>query len=68
MKSSLDISNFPEMISSLFSSVVFHYFYALFIEEGLLISYLELFFGMLNLVGCIFPFLPLFSLLSSANL
>ena len=35
---SLDISNFPEEISSLSHSVVFLYFFALFIVESLLIS------------------------------
>ena len=35
---SLDISNFPEEISSLSPSVVSLYFYTLFIEEGLLVS------------------------------
>ena len=38
MKRSLDISNFPEEISSLSPSVVSLHFYALFIEEGLLVS------------------------------
>ena len=38
MKYSLDISSFPEEISSLSPSVVFLYFYALFIEEGLFVS------------------------------
>ena len=35
---SLDVSNFPDEISSLFPFVVFFYFLALLIEEGLLIS------------------------------
>ena len=41
---SLDSSNFPEEISSLFHSVVFLYVFALFIQESLLISpcYLEM--------------------------
>ena len=38
MKYSLDISNFLEAISIISHSVVFLYFFALFIEEGLLIS------------------------------
>ena len=38
MKCSFDISNFLEEISSLSPSVVFLYFFALFIEEGLLVS------------------------------
>ena len=38
MKCSLGISNFLEEISSLSHSIVFLYFFALFIEEGLLIS------------------------------
>ena len=38
MKISLDISNFPEEISSLSHSVVFLYFFALITEEGFLIS------------------------------
>ena len=37
-KCSLDISNFPEEISSLPHSIVFLYFFALIIEEGFLIS------------------------------
>jgi len=38
VKYSLDISDFPKEISSLSPSVVSLYFYALFIEEDLLIS------------------------------
>ena len=38
MKFPFNISNFLEDISSLSSSVVFLYFFALFIEEGLLVS------------------------------
>ena len=38
MKYSLDISDFLEEISSLSDSVVFVYFFALFPEEGFLIS------------------------------
>ena len=38
MKSSLDISNFLEEISSLSHSIVFLYFFALIIEESFLIS------------------------------
>ena len=38
MKCSLDISNFLEEISSLSPSIVFLYFFTLFIEEGLLVS------------------------------
>ena len=38
MKCSFDISNFLEEISSLSFSIDFLYFFALFIEEGLLIS------------------------------
>ena len=41
MKCSLDIPNFLEEISSLSHSIVRLYFFALFIEEGL-ISYLSL--------------------------
>ena len=65
-KCSLDISNFPDEISSLPCSVVFFYFYALFIEEGLLFS------PCFSLEHCIsldlpFPFALLFaSFLSSA--
>ena len=43
VKCSLGISNFPKEISSLSTSVVFLYIFALFIEEGLLVSFL--FFG-----------------------
>ena len=49
MKYSFDISNFLEEISSLTLSVVFLYFFALFIEEGLLISP----YYPLHLVGCV---------------
>ena len=38
MKCSFDISSFLEEISSLSPSVVFLYFFALFIEEGRLVS------------------------------
>ena len=38
MKFSFDISDFLEEISSLILSAVFLYFFALFIEEGLLVS------------------------------
>ena len=38
MESSPDISDFLEEISSLTLSVVFLYFFALFTEEGLLVS------------------------------
>ena len=38
LKCSLDISNFPEAISSLSFSIVFLYFFALITEEGFLIS------------------------------
>ena len=38
MKSSLDISNFLEEISSLSLSIVFLYFFALITKEGFLIS------------------------------
>ena len=38
MKCSLDISNFLEEISSLSHSILYLYFFSLFIEEGLLIS------------------------------
>ena len=38
MQCFLDISNFPEKISSLSHSIVFLYFFALFFEEGLLMS------------------------------
>ena len=38
MKCSLGISNFLEVISSLSHSVVFLYFFALIVEEALLIS------------------------------
>ena len=38
MKYSLGISNFLEDMSSLFHSIVFLYFFALFTEEGFLIS------------------------------
>ena len=48
MKYSLGISNFPEEISSLSPSVVFLYFYTLFIEEGLLVSPWLLFYGILQ--------------------
>ena len=46
MESSPDISDFLEEISSLTLSVVFLYFFALFTEEGLLVSpcyFLELY-------------------------
>ena len=39
LKCSLDISNFPEAISSLSFSIVFLYFFALITEEGFLISH-----------------------------
>ena len=38
MKISFDISNFIEIISNFSPSVVFFYFFVLFIEEGLLDS------------------------------
>ena len=38
MKYSLDISDFPEEISSLSHSIVFYYFFSLITEEGFLIS------------------------------
>ena len=58
MKCSLDISNFLEEISSLSRSVVFLYFFALFPEEGFLISpcySLELCIQML--ISFLFPLL-----------
>ena len=61
MKCSLDISNFLEVIFSLSQYIVFLYFIALFIEEGLLLSLL--FSGTLHSVGYIFPFLICFFLL-----
>ena len=49
--------------SSLSRSIIFLYFFALFIEEGLLTSYLSLLFsGILYSVGYIFTFLPCFLL------
>ena len=54
-KCSFDISNFLEDVPSLSPSVVFLYCFALFIEEGLLVSLL--FSGTLPLVGCTLPFL-----------
>ena len=66
VKCSLGISNFPKEISSLSTSVVFLYIFALFIEEGLLVS--PCCSETLWLVGCTFPFLSCFfsSLLSAA--
>ena len=61
MKCSLDISSFLEEISSLSYSVVSLYFFALFMEEVLLISpcySLELCIQL----GLIFPFAPFVSL------
>ena len=60
-KCSFDISNFLEDVSSLSPSVVFLYYFALFTEEGLLVSLL--FSGTLPLVGCTLPFLLWFLLL-----
>ena len=56
MKYSLDISNFLKVISRLSHSHVYLYFFALFVEEGLISP------GSLRSVGCIFPF-PLYFLL-----
>ena len=62
MKCSFDISNFLEEISSLSHSVVFLYFFALFIQKKPF--YLSLlFFGILHSVGYSFPFLPCFAVL-----
>ena len=58
MKRSLNVYNFLEVISSFSHSIVFCYFFALFI------SYLFLlFFGTLHSVRLIFSFLPCLSLL-----
>ena len=65
MKCFLDINNFLEKISSLSHSIVFLNFFALFIQEGILI------YSCYSLKLCIqlgisFPFIPCFPLLSSA--
>ena len=66
MKCSLDISNFLEETSSLFLSIVFLYFFALFIEEGLL-SLLAILWN--SAVSWVFLSLPsCFSLLFSPQL
>ena len=52
MKCSFDISSLLEEISSLTLTVIFLYFFALFFEEGLLVSLLSS--GALPLVGYIF--------------
>ena len=58
----LDISNFLEEISSFSHSIVFLYFFAMFIKKRP--SYLSLlFYGALHSAGCIFPFLPCLSYL-----
>ena len=61
MKCSLGVSNFFEEISSLSHSIVFFYFFALYLQR---LSYFSLlFFGTLHSNGCIFPFLLCLSLL-----
>jgi len=55
---SLDVSSFPEGISSLCAFAVFFYYYALFIEKGLLVSSSNSL--KLGLIRCIFPSLLAF--------
>ena len=58
-KCSLDISSLPEESSSLSPSVVFLYFYTLFIEEGLLVSpFYSLEICILSLFPLLFTSLP----------
>ena len=66
MKYSFDISNFLEEISSLTLSIVFLYFFALFIEEGLLASLAILWNSTFNRVYLSLSPLLFTSLLSSA--
>ena len=61
VKCSLDISNFPEETSSLSPPVFSCLFLCSIHERPSCLSLL--FFGMLPLLGCTFPFLPFFSLL-----
>ena len=65
MKYSLDSSSFLEEISSLSHPIVFLYFFALFIEEGLLISVI-LWNSAFSWVYLSLSPLPFISLLSSA--
>ena len=69
MKCSLDISNFPEEISSLsYSIFLFLYFFALIAEEGFLISpcySLELY---IQIVAYIYPTLYLLLLMNTTLL
>ena len=55
---SLEVSTFPEGISSLYAFAVFFYYYALFIEKGLLVSSSNSL--KLGLIRCIFPSLLAF--------